>query len=116
MAHLDLHARAHWHRVHEPVHLTGDHAVTEQRFPRPDDDGSIRGANGDDVHRGREAPGHSPTLPDGVARVAIVLSDHGPVTKHDRTAAERGRVASESSRNDLGVVTVRNEADVLALD
>jgi hypothetical protein len=53
----------------------------------------VRRADRDDEHRLGEAAGKPAPLPDGVARVAVVLPDHAPVAARSGRARATARVA-----------------------
>jgi glycerophosphoryl diester phosphodiesterase len=89
MAHLHLHPRAHVRRVDEPVHLPRHHAEPEQCRARPDHHLAPLRPDRHYEHRLGEAAREPAPLPDGEARVTVVLPDHPPVGEDHGAARER---------------------------
>src|SRR5688500_18299075 len=100
----------------EPVELPRHKALSKQFFPRSNNHRAILRPNRDHEHRLWESTRYAPALSDREPRVPIVLTDHLTVRQQERPLAQCRRVRAQLLANDLGVIAVRHEADILALD
>src|SRR5205823_770418 len=99
-----------------PIHLACYQAAAEQFLARSDHHGAIIRADRHHEHGLAKTSRHAAALPDGKARVAIVLADHASVGQHEGPRAQRWSVGAELLPDDFRVVAVGNEADVLAFN
>ena len=91
--------------------------------PRPSNSGAAqsppRGRSDglhDDEHRVAESARKAATLADREAREAVVRADGRSIREYEWPRRQRRRIGTKSLANDLGVVAVRDEANVLTLD
>src|SRR6266513_2518767 len=115
MANPHAHTIANSGRITQPIHLTGDDAAAQELVARAYHDCALLRTNRDDVHRMRITTGDSASLADGVAREPVVLADHGTARCDNRSARQRWSIGRQTLLQNSGVVTVGDEADLLAL-